>query len=258
MAHIVAIGRDVNVLEMIERTFRWTEHRTSTSSFDRQCADDICAVRPDVIIMDMPSTTFGGTEICRAIRARAEVATIPIIAITDRRDPEGMASCFGAGCDDYLAMPFPPRELQLHTESLLRRFQRQSESQPNQPMEVGSTSLDADRLMLTHDGCKIRLTPVERDLLVCLMSRPGQIFPLEALLQEVWHYPLGTGDPTLVRIHVHNLRQKLASDTTASPLIRTVSRQGYTVDKPSPEDWIARPEVLAAITHACPLSAAPH
>jgi DNA-binding response OmpR family regulator len=74
------------------------------------------------------------------------------------------------------------------------------------------------------------LTPVEFDLLSYLMAHPGEIFSSESLLHDVWGYPLGTGDPALVRMHIRNLRAKIEPDAADKPLyIRTVVRRGYTV-----------------------------
>ena len=54
---------------------------------------------------------------------------------------------------------------------------------------------------------KIRLTPVQFDLLYHLMSHPGEIFSPPRLLDEVWDYPTDAGSPDLVRVHVKNLRE---------------------------------------------------
>jgi len=59
------------------------------------------------------------------------------------------------------------------------------------------------------------------------MAHPGQIFTSAQLLQEVWNYPPGAGDPGLVRWHMKNLRAKIEPDPAHPRYIRTVSQQGY-------------------------------
>ena len=63
---------------------------------------------------------------------------------------------------------------------------------------------------LSNPNWGTRLTPAEFELLKYLMQHPDQILPSERLLQEVWLYPAGVGDPAVVRWHVKNLRRKIA------------------------------------------------
>jgi DNA-binding response OmpR family regulator len=51
----------------------------------------------------------------------------------------------------------------------------------------------------------------------------------EQLLQEVWRYYPGTGDPAVVRVQVMNLRNKIEHDRTRPRFIQTVYRHGYMV-----------------------------
>jgi DNA-binding response OmpR family regulator len=71
---------------------------------------------------------------------------------------------------------------------------------------------------------EIHLTPTEFDLLVFLAARPGQVFPREQLLADVWGYGDGSGART-VDSHVRSLRRKLGAD-----VVRTVHGVGYAAD----------------------------
>ena len=75
----------------------------------------------------------------------------------------------------------------------------------------------------------IQLTPVEYELLRYLMSRPGEVISAEQLLQEVWNYYPGTGDPAVVRVQIMNLRDKIEEDRKAPTYIQTVYRHGYMI-----------------------------
>ena len=69
------------------------------------------------------------------------------------------------------------------------------------------------------------LTPIETDLMYYLMAHPGIAFGCEVLLSRVWHYALGMGNASLVRMHVKNIRAK----TGCYPLNR--ARFGYFMPK---------------------------
>jgi DNA-binding response OmpR family regulator len=75
------------------------------------------------------------------------------------------------------------------------------------------------------------LTPTEFTLLEYMMRRPDEILPTHRLLQDVWDYPPGVGDPALVRMHIRNLREKLEKDPGQPEWILTVGRQGYVIRK---------------------------
>jgi len=77
---------------------------------------------------------------------------------------------------------------------------------------------------------RLRLTPIQYDLLYHLMSRPGKIFSPARLLDEVWDYPADTGSPDLVRVHVKNLRRRIEEDPSSPKFISTVPGFGYTVN----------------------------
>jgi DNA-binding response OmpR family regulator len=61
------------------------------------------------------------------------------------------------------------------------------------------------------------------------MRNAGTLLPTSQILEEVWNYPRGVGDPALVRMHIRNLREKLEEDATNPEYVRTIGRQGYTI-----------------------------
>jgi len=95
---------------------------------------------------------------------------------------------------------------------------------------VGDYMLDTRSYELnTPTRGKIRLTPVQFDLLQHMMRHPGEIFSPTRLLDEVWDYPSDTGSPDLVRVHIKNLRERVEVDPRSPVFIRTVPGYGYTV-----------------------------
>jgi len=95
---------------------------------------------------------------------------------------------------------------------------------------VGEYTLDTRTYeLITPTHGRIRLTPVQFDLLQHMMRHPGEIFSPTRLLDEVWDYPSDTGSPDLVRVHIKNLRERIEVDPHAPSFIRTVPGYGYTV-----------------------------
>lgn len=79
---------------------------------------------------------------------------------------------------------------------------------------------------MNKNGRAIQLTPLEFDLLVCLIKKPGQVFTREVLLQEVWGYR-HPADTRLVNVHVQRLRAKIEEDPENPTIVLTVRGVGY-------------------------------
>ena len=95
-----------------------------------------------------------------------------------------------------------------------------------EPLEFGDIMLDPAGHTVTRKGESLDLTPLEFDLLACLLGNPEQVFTRETLLQKVWgyHHP---GDTKLVNVHMTRLRSKIEDDADDPQVIRTVRGVGY-------------------------------
>jgi DNA-binding response OmpR family regulator len=125
--------------------------------------------------------------------------------------------------------------LDLRVRAVVRRSLGEAQAEPD-VLTVGGLSLNR-RTYEVRVGSRVDLlTPIECEFLHHLMSHAGEIFSSERLLEEVWKYPPGIGDPTLVRMHVRNIRTKIEKDPRRPRLLRTVGRLGYTVAAPQ-GDW---------------------
>jgi two-component system, cell cycle response regulator DivK len=67
--------------------------------------------RPDLILMDIQIPIIDGYEATRRIKADAALRSIPIIAVTSHALDGGEQKARAAGCDDFVAKPYSPRQL---------------------------------------------------------------------------------------------------------------------------------------------------
>ena len=67
--------------------------------------------RPDLILMDIQIPIIDGYEVTRRIKANPALRSIPIIAVTSHAIGGGEEKARAAGCDDFVAKPFSPRQL---------------------------------------------------------------------------------------------------------------------------------------------------
>jgi two-component system response regulator RpaA len=255
LAQVLVI--DDIVAHTIERSLRGEEFRVMLASSGVEGLKAARRRPPDLVILDIIMPGMDGFTVCREMRADPNLADIPILFLTAKIKDEDKITGFNAGADDYLSKPFNIDELVLRLRAILRRARRnqpsggmmkngrgrypartsgdrsaafRSNSDEKTQLIIGSYTLDIRSYELdTPDRGKIRLTPVQFELLHHLMSHPGEIFSPGRLLDEVWDYPSDIGSPDLVRVHIKNLRERIEQDPRAPRFIQTVSGYGYMI-----------------------------
>jgi two-component system, OmpR family, response regulator RpaA len=264
-ANILVIEDDEIVARTIERCLRGGEFHTSVVNSGVEGLKVARRYPPHLVILDVIMPGMDGYTVCREMRADPLLSQVPILFLTAKSKDEDKIAGFNAGADDYLSKPFNLDELILRVRAVLRRTRTQvkpkfeePETQPFNMEEmlaktrsnpqgkrsdghdaisdhcliVGAYILDTRtyELETPHQG-KMRLTPVQFDLLYHLMSHPGEIFSPARLLDEVWDYPSDAGSPDLVRVHIKNLRERIEPDPRVPIFIKTVPGYGYTINQ---------------------------
>jgi DNA-binding response OmpR family regulator len=183
---------------------------------------------PDIIILDVMLPGMDGLEVCRALRADAETARVPVIMLTARSEESDRIVGLELGADDYITKPFSPNEVIARVRALLRRAHRPAAADSR--ILYGPLSLDVDRHLVTAHGEDVRLTAKEFLLLQYLMEHRGRVLSRDLLLSDVWGYTY-TGGTRTVDVHVRRLREKLPMLTDA---IVTIKQFGYKLVDPAP------------------------
>jgi CheY-like chemotaxis protein len=103
---------DQNTVLMLERMM------LSSAGFDVVTARDgeealekAAAEGPDLILLDVMMPKMDGYATCRALRARPETKSTPILMVTTRSEVNNMQTGFAAGCNEYVTKPFNAVEL---------------------------------------------------------------------------------------------------------------------------------------------------
>jgi DNA-binding response OmpR family regulator len=265
-AGILVIEDDEIVSRTIERSLQCSDFRILKANSGIEGLKSARRSIPDLVILDVIMPGMDGYAVCREMRADPVLSAVPILFLTAKIKDEDKIAGFQAGADDYLSKPFNVDELALRVRAILRRTKGRLPDRaassvngpanghslegaipaPHEAPEGADGEANGDEnkkylvvgryvlntrsfeLLTPHRG-KLRLTPVQYDLLYHLMSHPGQTFAPSRLLDEVWDYPSDTGSPDLVRVHVKNLRERVEIDPSSPRFIRTVPGYGYMV-----------------------------
>jgi DNA-binding response OmpR family regulator len=67
--------------------------------------------RPDAILLDLMMPGRSGLDVLRELRADADLASIKVVMLTARVEPDNMAATLAFGADRFIAKPFSPRRL---------------------------------------------------------------------------------------------------------------------------------------------------
>lgn len=185
--------------------------------------DAMALVTPDLVVMDRMLPGIDGAEVCRRIRATAD---IPVILLTALGSQEDRIGGLEAGADDYLTKPFSPRELVLRVQSVLRRSL--SDFAPEAPFRLGAFYLRPSARIVEKDGAPLSLSAREFDLFAFLLKHPARAFTREELLSAVWGWEIG--DLSTVTVTMRRLREKIEDDPTQPRILRTVWGVGYRLD----------------------------
>ena len=191
----------------------------------------LAAGDPDLVVLDVMLPGFDGLEVCRRIQA---LRPVPVLMLTARTDETDLLVGLGVGADDYVTKPFSMREVVARVRALLRRVERAAELAAARPahLDVQGLSIDVSTRRVAVGEREVHLTPLEFDLLVALVRKPGQVFSREVLLEQVWGYR-HAADTRLVNVHVQRLRSKVETDPENPEIVVTVRGVGYKAGTPS-------------------------
>jgi two-component system, OmpR family, response regulator BaeR len=181
-------------------------------------------IQPAAILLDVVLPNVDGIEICAHLR---RLSAAPIIIISARVEEIDRIIGLEVGADDYVCKPFSPREVLARLRALLRRAQ----GRLGPGAELHGFVVDDGTQRILWQQHTLPLTPLEYRVFRLLLSRPGQVFSRERLLDAAH----GDGSDTRDRAidsHIKNLRRKLHAAGTSSPLIVSVYGAGYRFEPP--------------------------
>lgn len=173
----------------------------------------------DAIVLDIMLPKLNGFQVCARLRD-AGIWT-PILMLTAKDGELDEAEALDTGADDYLTKPFSFVVLVAHLRALLRRG---AQARPA-TLVVGDIEIDPASRTCLRGGREIELTAKEFALVEYLARRRGEVVSKTELLDHAWDFAYD-GDPSIIEVHVSNIRRKLDRPFRTNSL-RTVRGSGY-------------------------------
>lgn len=230
MSKILLVDDEVDLVSAIKYSLEKDGYNVITAYNGRDAIDISKQQKPDLIILDIIMPGLDGYQVCHILKQDPELASISILFLTKRCEVADRIRGLELGSDDYIVKPFNSKELKARIKAILRRSENKNtklKENNYHMLSVGPIILNTKTFQVVIKNESKQLTLTEFKLLYHLMKQPQQIFTTEQLLQQVWGYPRGTADASLVRNYVKKLRDKIEEDPSKPAFICRISNIGY-------------------------------
>ena len=157
----------------------------------------------DIIIMDIMMPRIDGYMAVKEIRKYKDT---PVMMLSARGEEYDKLYGFDLGIDDYVVVPFSPKEVIARINAIIKR--NNSDKVSNEVQCFEGLEIDFTARNVIVDGKKATLTPKEYDLLFYLVRNKNVALSRDKLLSEVWGYDF-FGDDRTVDTHIKMLRSSL-------------------------------------------------
>jgi len=221
MDRILVIEHDSALRKILQRLF-------STEGYEVEVVPDSGAGlemlrhRPfSAVILDLRRPGSSGIDLCKQIAN--VIPGLPLVILSASPDVTNKVLLLEMGADDYVTIPFSPRELLARLRALMRRASRVN---PENLYFFEDVIVDFFKTEITRGGEKITLTAKEFRTLEFLTKNAERVISRDELLNEVWGYQNYPCTRT-VDNHILRLRQKLENDPSNPSHLLTVHGLGY-------------------------------
>jgi two-component system cell cycle response regulator DivK len=119
MSKILIVEDNEMNRDMLARRLSRRGYEVLVAVDGREGMEKTRAERPDLVLMDMNLPEVDGWEATRQLKADADTADIPIVALTAHAMSDDRQKSLDAGCDDYDSKPVDLVRLLRKMETLL-------------------------------------------------------------------------------------------------------------------------------------------
>ena len=221
MERILVIEDDPALRKILQRLFSSEGYEVDIVPDSRAGLEMLRQRAPDAVILDLLRTGSSGCDLCKKISNLAPC--LPLVILSASSDVADKVLLLEMGADDYVTIPFSPRELIARLRALIRRASRFS---PEDVYSFDDVMVDFSKTEITRGGEKVTVTAKEFKTLEFLTKNPKRVISRDELLDKVWGYQDYPCTRT-VDNHMLRLRQKLESDPSHPSHFLTVHRLGY-------------------------------
>ena len=230
MAKILVCDDDKDIVEAIDIYLTQEVYEVLKAYDGDEAIKVLKSNEVDLLIMDVMMPRLDGIRATLKIR---ENMSLPIIILSAKSEDADKILGLNIGADDYMTKPFNPLELVARVKSQLRRYTQlgsTARSDNQSEFRTGGLVIRDDLKEVTVDGEKVKLTPIEYNILLLLVKNQGKVFSINQIYENIWNEEAIGADNT-VAVHIRHIREKIEINPKEPRYLKVVWGVGYKVEK---------------------------
>lgn len=230
MAKILVCDDDKDIVEAIDIYLTQEGYEVLKAYDGDEAIKVLKSNEVDLLIMDVMMSRLDGIRATLKIR---ENMSLPIIILSAKSEDADKILGLNIGADDYMTKPFNPLELVARVKSQLRRYTQlgsTARSDNQSEFRTGGLVIRDDLKEVTVDGEKVKLTPIEYNILLLLVKNQGKVFYINQIYENIWNEEAIGADNT-VAVHIRHIREKIEINPKEPRYLKVVWGVGYKVEK---------------------------
>ena len=187
MAKILVCDDDKDIVEAIDIYLTQEGYEVLKAYDGDEAIKVLKSNEVDLLIMDVMMPRLDGIRATLKIR---ENMSLPIIILSAKSEDADKILGLNIGADDYITKPFNPLELVARVKSQLRRYTQlgsTARSDNQSEFRTGGLVIRDDLKEVTVDGEKVKLTPIEYNILLLLVKNQGKVFSINQIYENIWN-----------------------------------------------------------------------
>ena len=229
MAKILVCDDDKDIVEAIDIYLTQEGYEVLKAYDGDEAIKVLKSNEVDLLIMDVMMPRLDGIRATLKIR---ENMSLPIIILSAKSEDADKILGLNIGADDYMTKPFNPLELVARVKSQLRRYTQlgsTAKSDSQSEFRTGGLLIKDDLKEVTVDGEKVKLTPIEYNILLLLVKNQGKVFSINQIYENIWKEEAIGADNT-VAVHIRHIREKIEINPKEPRYLKVVWGVGYKVE----------------------------
>jgi two-component system alkaline phosphatase synthesis response regulator PhoP len=239
---ILIVEDDEAIAAGLAMNLRLEGYRPEVSVDGQDALERLAGSGFELVLLDISLPRKTGLELLAELRLAGN--HVPVLVLSARQGEYDKVAALRLGADDYVTKPFALAELMARVQALLRRMsiaearsrvgEDLAETPAPPPREgpgrlgFSDVELNPSTRTASRRGVPLKLTHLEFELLMFLVTQPARVFSREELLKRVWG--LSSGSRRTVDNFVAQLRGKIEEDPERPRHFITVRGSGYRFD----------------------------
>jgi len=118
---ILLVEDEANMMELLKYRLEENSYAVATAADGYAALNQVRAVKPDLIILDLMLPKIDGYTICRLLKFNDDLRRIPVIILSARSTEEDIRRGLSLGADAFMTKPYESAVLLAKITELLAR-----------------------------------------------------------------------------------------------------------------------------------------